>query len=221
MPNKFSGAQAGACASDGVEPSQWSKDRMTRALRLATAQLAAASSRLVAEREKEARWYCLALHGGHEFDVEKRISDAGVEIFVPQEIWVTIKNGRKIEGKEALLPGYALVRIVPSAAAFQGLLQQKSIFGFVGRGASYHIVRDNDVAVLKGISDKNDVSRMPVDRSIGQGHRARVTKGVFAGYDCVVLQVMSGRNPRVRVSVEAFGELSRDVTMALAFIEKL
>ncbi|MCZ7451048.1 transcription termination/antitermination NusG family protein [Agrobacterium rhizogenes] len=221
MPNKVSGARAGACAGDGVEPSQWSKNRMTRALRLSMAQLSAASAKVVAEREKEARWYCLAVHGGHEFAVEKRISDAGVEIFVPQESWVTIKKGQKIEGKSVLLPGYALVRIVPSAAAFQGLLKQKSVFGFVGRDACYHIVRDVDVAVLKGISDRNEVSRMPVDRTIGQGSRATITHGHFAGHECIVVQVMSGRTPRARVRVEAFGGGMGDVTMALAFLKKL
>lgn len=210
-----------AVVAEAVEPSEWQRQRESRVQRLTKAQLHAASASLVERDEKAARWYCLAVRGGHEFAVEKKISEAGVEIFVPSEHWSAVRKGRKIEGKRAFMPGYALVRIVPSADAFCGLTNQKDVVRFVGNSSGYHIISNHDVTVLKSISDANNVSRMPVDRSIGQGVKAHVEKGIFAGHDCVVLQVTTGRDPRARVWVEAFGEFSRDVSLPLAFLRKL
>lgn len=219
MRGKKSGLQAGACADKEI--TDWQKGRMTRALRLAKNQLADAMASLVQATPKAARWYCMAVRGGHELAVEKNLLDAGVEVFVARERWSKVKKGVKIEGERAMLPGYMLVRIVPSAGAFHGLKQQDGVSDFVGGALGYYVVRDADVAVLKAISDSGDVCRMPVDRSIGQGQRARIHKGAFAGHECVVVQVTAARVPTARVWLGAFGQHSFDVTMPLAFLEKL
>lgn len=203
------------------EPSQWQKARMTRMQRLAKAQLQAASAGVVAQLPDRARWYCLALEGGREATVEHHLTQAGVENFLAKERWVAIRKGQKIEGERPMMPGYILVRVVPSNEAFHGLRQQKFVRAFVGNDAGYHVVSDRDVAVIKGISLGGEINRMPVDRSIGEGSAVEIAHGPFAGFKAVVVQVTSGRSPRARLWVEAFGSQREISSIPLALLKKL
>ncbi|KQR27217.1 hypothetical protein ASF91_19560 [Rhizobium sp. Leaf155] len=170
---------------------------------------------------KSARWFCVSVEGGADFTVSGKLSTAGVEVFVLREKWIAVKDGKKIEGERPVFGGYIFVRMLPFAEAFHAIKQVKDVREILGDGVRYTEVPNAHLEVFTKVCEKIDVERMPVDRSIGQGNRARITHDVFAGYDCVVVQVSGGRNPRVRVSVLGFGEYAHDVTLPLAFLQKL
>jgi transcriptional antiterminator NusG len=219
MRGKKSGAQVDVCAQN--EPSEWQKRRMTRRLRLAIQQLSAAAMTRFEDEPTRAKWFCMAVFGGRELTLEQNLKDAGVDVFVPRERWTAVKKGVKVEGESALLPGYMLVRVLPSAEAFFGLKLQEGVVDFVGGSTGYYEVRLADVTKLKAICDTNDISRMAVDRSIGQGSKVQITHGPFAGHDCVVVQVTAARNARATVWIEAFGDRLKPVTLPLAFLKKV
>ncbi len=219
MRGRKSGAQAMACADN--EPSQWQKTETTRRQRLASQRLADAVMSLFADRPKDARWYCLAVESAKELVLEESLKRANVELYVPRERFQAVKKGVKIEGERSVLSGYMLVRILPSARAFAGLKKQSGVIDFVGNEAGYHVVHDGDVAKLKALYETNDISRMPVDRSIGQGTKADITHGPFAGKRCVVVQVTASREPKAKVWIDGFGDRVGVVTLALAFLKKV
>lgn len=221
MPNKVSGAQAGACAGDSVEPSQWSKNRMTRQEKLYAMMLEPAKAARFESEPDKARWFCVSVSGGADFTVAGKLSTAGVEVFALREKHVFVKGGKKFEGERPVFGGYIFVRIMPVAAAFHALLRVEDVKEILGDSSRYTEVPAAHMDVFTRVFDEPDVARMPVDRTIGQGHQARIIDGLFAGHDCLVLQVSGGRNPRVRVCVLGFGEYSRDVTLDLALLRKL
>jgi len=205
-------------ALDEIE--QRRKVREGRVLRLARAELRAASIEITESRAKDARWFCLKVAHGHDFTVEKLLTDCGVQVLAPRETVEKIRRGKKIECFRAFFPGYLLVRLVPSAEAFAGVRKQKNISGFVGGANGYHIIPDAHVVVFKPISAPV-IADLPVDRTIGQASRCRVKDGPFSGFECVVMSVKWKREPRGKVRVEVEGNFVVVDNMPIAFLEKL
>lgn len=219
MTAKNTKVQAGVCEEKAV--SEFSKRRMTRNERLYRALLEPASAERFEKRPDWAHWYCVSVAGGADFAVESKLSKAGVEVFALREKFDVVKGGKKISAERPIFKGYLFVRILPLAEAFQALKHLTEIRDFLGDGTQYIVIPNEHMEIFQRTYEKIHVERMPVDKSIGQGNRAHITDGVFAGRECLVLQVMSGRNPKVRVFVEGFGEFARDVTLDLAFLRKL
>lgn len=213
-----SGAQADVCAV--VEPTEWQKRKMTREERLYSALLEPAKAKRFADREG-GKWFCVSVKSGTEFALERKLSTAGVEAFVLRDKEEIVKKGVKYFAETPVFRGYLFVRILPSPEAFHALKEVEEVRDFLGNGTRYTEIPDAHMVVFTTVSKPVDVQRMPVDRSIGQGQRVRIIDGHFAGGTCIVLQVKSGRNPRVRVYLEGYGEFARDVTLDLALLQKL
>lgn len=211
---------AEALSANDVARISRGRDRVTRALRLARQQLAEASAVLVEREPKKARWYCMQVEGRSEFTVEKLLADAGVHVLLPKQKWVSAYKGKRIEGERPLFPGYLLVRIVPSAAAFEGLRMQRGVAEFVGDAKGYHIVVDKDVALFERLSSEQLV-RMEADKTIGQGCEALIEKGPFAGFRCVVLDVKWARMATGKVRIIAGDRFFIADNMPIAFLKKL
>lgn len=216
---KITGAQAGVCTTNEI--SAFAKRRMTREERLLSMLLEPAKAARFESQPNMARWFCVSVAGGTDFTIAGKLSTAGVDVFVLREKWVAVKAGKKIEGERPVFGGYIFVRMMPVAEAFHAVKQVKDVLDILGDGVRYTEVPAAHLDVFTKVCEKADVERMPVDRTIGQGSRAVITEDLFKGYECVVVQVFSGRHPDVRVSISGFGEYAHDVTMPLAFLRKL
>ncbi|MDI7924579.1 transcription termination/antitermination protein NusG [Ferirhizobium litorale] len=194
--------------------------RADRIARIAAEKLRAASITMIERKPKMAKWYCLRVESGKEFDVEKSLQDASVEVFVPSEKAVFVRKGEKVQSVRPFFASYLLVRCVPSGEAFQGLRDVKHVFGFVGGNDGYHVVRDEDVDVFKALKG-GDIPRMATDKSMAEGDRAEITFGPFNGFTCVVLAVKWCREARARVQIDASGNAFEIESMPLAFLKKL
>lgn len=200
----------------------WRGKRVTRTLRLARQQLAAASGELVRKNEQGARWFCLTVKGGREIAVEKLLADANVQALAPREKCVWVKRKKKFAGERLLFPGYVLVRIIASPEAFEGLRMQErhGVTGFVSGPNGYHVVNAREVARHQRLTD-DEIRSMKTDRTIAQGDRARITAGLFVGAHCVVLSVKTRSAPYARVLLDADGASLPIDNLPLAFLEKL
>tara|TARA_R110002020_G_scaffold471284_1_gene698238 strand:- start:29697 stop:30344 length:648 start_codon:yes stop_codon:yes gene_type:complete len=195
------------------------EDRMRR---IASVNLRAASMAVTEMHPDSARWFCLQVQKGREFAVEKEMLEANVEAFMPREKWVQVRHGRKIEGERPYLAGYILVRCVPSPNAFHGLRRQRFVVDIVGGSdGRYHVVRDEDVSVFKSLIEKPNVSRMATDKSFGDGDRAEITFGPFAGFTCLVVSVEWCREAWASVVIELSGKVFPISRIPLAFLKKL
>lgn len=198
------------------------RDRMRR---ITARNLKAASMKVTEMNPEKARWHCLHVLRGKEFDVENALAAANVEVFVPREKIVSIRRGKKIEAEVPRLPSYLLVRVVGSAEAFLALRHQKHVVDIVGCDAYYHVVSDNDVAVFRALSEGLQAPRLATDKTIGQGTLADIVIGPFAGFRCVVTAVKWSREARASVRIEVgqegHGKPFDIESMPLAFLKKL
>ncbi len=208
----MTGAPIATGARDGF------RDRMRR---ITEASLRAASMKVTEMNPEMARWYCLHVKRGKEFDVENSLHQVNVEAFMPRERVVFVRKGRKIESEVPFFPSYLLVRLVPSAEAFLGLRGQKDVIDIVGGAAGYHIIKDADVDVFKRISSNEDAPRVATDKTFQQGDRADIEHGPFAGFMCIVTAVKWCRQARASVRIDVHGKPFDIDSMPLAFLKKL
>ncbi len=194
------------------------RDRMRR---ITATNLKAASMKVTEMNPEYARWYCLHVKRGKEFDVENNLAKANVEAFIPREKLVLVRHGKKLVVERPALPSYILVRIVPSAEAFQGLRYQDDVIDFVGGLVGYHVIADADVAVFRRLSDGVEAPRVATDKTIGQGDEADIQLGPFAGFKCVVIAVKWCRQAKASVRIDVQGRAFDIDSMPLAFLKKL
>ncbi|OWZ95123.1 antitermination protein NusG [Sinorhizobium sp. LM21] len=188
-----------------------------RIQRIAARNLKAASMKVTEMNPEKARWYCLHILRGKEFDVENALTAARVEVLVPREKIVSMRAGKKIETEVPRLASYLLVRLVPSAEAFSALRNQKHVLDFVGGTAGYHVIKESDVAVFKS---KNPL-RVATDKTIGQGTKADIVLGPFAGFRCIVTAVKWCREAKASVRIDVQGKAFDIDSMPLAYLKKV
>ncbi|RVN87830.1 transcription termination/antitermination protein NusG [Sinorhizobium meliloti] len=198
------------------------RERFTdRIRRITAANLKAASMKVTEMNPENARWYCLHVKSGKEFDVENALTAANVEAFMPRERVVLVRHGRKIESERPFFPSYLLVRLVPTPEAFHGLRYQKDVLDFVGGPAGYHVINDADVVVFKRLSDGVEAPRVATDKSFRDGDQADIVLGPFAGFRCVVTAVKWCRQAKASVRIDVQGRPFDIESMPLAFLRKL
>ncbi|MFB2562441.1 transcription termination/antitermination protein NusG [Rhizobium sp. IMFF44] len=182
-----------------------------------------------ANQDGKRHWYVLETFSSCERAVEKRLADENVRAYLPM-----IDGGKAVvrhrlvqRGPRPALPGYLLVSLVPSPAAFAALSNIKQVVGFVGGAEQPHRVSDEDVNRFKIKLGEYDATSAHSEK-FAKGDWVRFEEGPFIGY--------SGRITRVRkmvvirgdkpVGVEAivevrFGDQEKTVLTPLALLEKL
>lgn len=176
----------------------------------------------VYEKLWDARWYCLQIKKDCESSVENALRSSRIEAFMPRELVVEIRRGRKIERTIPCFPGYMLVRIVPSAAAFLGLKSHQNVVDIVGgHTGSYHVIRDTDVDVFRKFYQQTEAPRISVDKTMKDGDKADIVMGPFAGFMCVVTSVKWCRQARASVCIDVQGRIFELASIPIAFLKKL
>ncbi|MBR4427162.1 MAG: transcription termination/antitermination protein NusG, partial [Spirochaetales bacterium] len=92
-----------------------------------------------------ARWYVVHTYSGHEnkvkVNIEKLVESRGMQdlildVVVPTEDRVEIKNGqRKIKTKK-MFPGYVLVKMIVTNESWYLVRNTQGVTGFVGHGSN-------------------------------------------------------------------------------------
>jgi transcriptional antiterminator NusG len=111
-------------------------DRALREKAIRIRNIDMASRRIANEYPDIAGWYCLSVEQRREFTVENMFVEMDIEACVPRfKGQEKVHRGRKIRAPMLpVIPGYMLVRCVPSPQAFVGLRGAKHVTGIIGRG---------------------------------------------------------------------------------------
>jgi transcription antitermination factor NusG len=134
--------------------------------------------------QEELRWYALHTRARHEKAVERRLSDQGLETFVPTTVEVHRWSDRKKKVEVPLFSCYVFVRCALSAEDRTRVYQIESVHGFVGvRGASLPIP-DNQIESIRKVLTQS-VGRLHPFLKVGQ--RVRVRGGAMDGVEGVFL----------------------------------
>jgi len=174
-------------------------------------------------------WYVIHTYSGYENKVKKaleqRLADAGMQqeilqVVVPTEEEVEIKDGHRRTVERRVFPGYVLVEMLQfkendlrSDEAWYLIRQTNGVTSFVGEEASRPTpLSASDVAKIMG---RMQQAQPKVKINFKVGNNVRITDGPFADFIGMVDELMVDKG-KVRVLVNFFG---RETPVELDFIQ--
>ena len=160
-----------------------------------------------------ARWYIVQAYSNFEHRVkeslEREAAEKGLdhlfeEILVPTEDVVEIRKGRKVESKRKFFPGYVLVKVDLTDAAYHLVKNTPKVTGFLGSTSKPLPVSDAEVARIVGqIQEGVDSPRPMITFDIGE--TIKVVDGPFQSFNGTVESV-DDENARLKVLINIFGQ---------------
>ena len=141
------------------------------------------------------------------------------EILVPTEAAVELRNGQRRKSEQKFFPGYVLVQMEMSEAAWHLVKSTPRVMGFIGGTADRPapITEREAEAILRRVADSGDKPRPKT--LFEPGETVRVNEGPFADFNGVVEEVNYEKN-RLQVAVSIFGR-STPVELEFSQVEKI
>ena len=165
----------------------------------------------------EAHWYVVHTYSGYENKVKanidktldnRHVEDQILEVRVPMQDVVELKNGAKKQVQKKMFPGYVLINMVMNDDTWYVVRNTRGVTGFVGPGSKPVPLTEAEMRAL-GIESENIV----VD--FAEGDSVVVTGGVWK--DTVgVIQSMNSGKQIVTINVELFG---RETPVEISFAD--
>ena len=165
----------------------------------------------------EAKWYVVHTYSGYENKVKanidktienRHLEDQILEVRVPMQDVVELKNGVQKATQKKMFPGYVMIHMFMNDDTWYVVRNTRGVTGFVGPGSKPVPLTDAEMAGL-GIKQENVV----VDYEIGD--TIQVISGAWA--DTVgIIQTMNMQKQSLTINVELFG---RETPVELSFAE--
>ena len=165
----------------------------------------------------EAHWYVVHTYSGYENKVKanidntienRHLEDQILEVRVPMQNVMEVKNGTKKQVAKKMFPGYVLIHMIMNDDTWYVVRNTRGVTGFVGPGSKPVPLSDAEMRPL-GIKTENVV----VD--FAEGDTITVIGGVWK--DTVgVIQSMNPGKQSVTINVELFG---RETPVEISFTD--
>ena len=175
----------------------------------------------------DARWYIVHAYSNFEKKVASTIreqaemqnlGDLIEEIEVPTEEVVEVVRGRKRTVEKRHMPGYVLVKMKMTDAAFVMIKNTPKVTGFLGAdNKPMPISEDEAMRILNQV--KEGVERPKPTITFEVGENVKVADGPFASFTGVVEEVDEERS-RLKVAVSIFGRPT-PVELEFTQVEKI
>jgi transcriptional antiterminator NusG len=160
----------------------------------------------------ERRWYIVHTYSGFEERVKETLrqraeamgmGDAFGEIRIPTETVVEYRNGKKREIQRKFFPGYILVEMAMSDAAWHVVKNTPKVTGFVGTGKKPTPLSQTEVDQI--LEQVTTAKEKPKPKYVFErGEPVKIIDGPFNNFTGVVDEVNLDRNT-LKVMVTIFG----------------
>ena len=167
--------------------------------------------------QDQAKWYIIHTYSGYENKVKanidktienRHLEDQILEVRVPMQDVVELKNGANKTVSKKMFPGYVLINMVMNDDTWYVVRNTRGVTGFVGPGSKPVPLTDMEMKPL-GITAAN------VEVDFEEGDMVTVTGGVWK--DTVgVVQRMDYSKQTATINVEMFG---RETPVEISFAE--
>ncbi len=167
----------------------------------------------------EANWYVVHTYSGYEnkvkADIEKTIEnrhleDQILEVRIPMEDVIEMKNGSRKQVQKKLFPGYVLINMIMNDDTWYVVKNTRFVTEFVGQDYKPVPLTEAEMRPL-GIREENVV----YDFSVGDN--VSVVSGVWRD-TAGVIQSMNENKQTVTINVELFG---RETPVEISFADIL
>lgn len=167
--------------------------------------------------ESEAKWYVVHTYSGYEnkvkANIEKTIENRNLEeeileVRVPLQDVVEMKNGSKKTVQKKMFPGYVLVNMIMNDDTWYVVRNTRGVTGFVGPGSKPVPLTEAEMKPL-GIEMEN------VSIDFAEGDTVAVVAGVWKDTVGAVQKIDVGKQTAT-INVELFG---RETPVEISFAE--
>ena len=165
----------------------------------------------------EAKWYVVHTYSGYEnkvkVDIEKTIEnrnlqDQILEVSVPMQAVVEIKNGVEKAADKKMFPGYVLIHMIMNDDTWYVVRNTRGVTGFVGPGSKPVPLTEAEMEGL-GFTVQDVVVGFEL------GDTVVVTSGAWKDTVGAIKSINEGKKT-ITINVEMFG---RETPVELAFTE--
>ena len=159
--------------------------------------------------KSDAKWYVAHTYSGYEnkvkADLDKTIANRGLEeqileVRVPMQDVVEVKNGARKTVQKKLFPGYVLVNMIMNDETWYVVRNTRGVTGFVGPGSKPVPLSDAEMKPL-GIKTEN------VTIDFEEGETIVVVAGPWRDTIGVVQRIDYGKQTAT-INVELFGRVT-------------
>ena len=164
-----------------------------------------------------AKWYVVHTYSGYENKVKaniektienRHLEDQILEVRVPLQDVVEMKNGTSRQVQKKMFPGYVLINMVMNDDTWYVVRNTRGVTGFVGPGSKPVPLTEEEMRPLGVQSDS-------VQIDFAEGDNVVVTGGVWK--DTVgVIQAINENKQSVTINVDLFG---RETPVEISFTE--
>jgi len=168
---------------------------------------------------EDRKWYVLQTLTGNEelvkTSIERTIKQFSLEnkvfnVLVPEEDIVEIKEGKRVEKKKKMFPGYVFVEMILDETSWHAIKQTPGVAKFIGNKTRPIPVTDREMQrVLKQLGVREE----RIDVFFEKGEAIRIISGPFRGYTGSVEEINTQRS-KIKALVNIFG---RDTPMEIDF----
>ena len=165
----------------------------------------------------EANWYVVHTYSGYENKVKaniektienRHLEDQILEVRVPMQDVVEMKNGAKKQVQKKMFPGYVLLNMVMNDDTWYVVRNTRGVTGLVGPGSKPVPLTEEEMKPL-------GIKPAEVQVDFTEGDTVVVTNGVWK--DTVgVIQTMNHSKQVVTMNIDLFG---RETPVEISFAE--
>ena len=165
----------------------------------------------------ETNWYVVHTYSGYENKVKaniektienRHLEDQILEVRVPMQDVVELKDGASRQVSKKMFPGYVLINMVMNDDTWYVVRNTRGVTGFVGPGSKPVPLTEEEMRPLGVQSDS-------VQIDFAEGDNVVVTGGVWK--DPVgVIQAINENKQSVTINVDLFG---RETPVEISFTE--
>lgn len=166
----------------------------------------------------EAKWYVVHTYSGYENKVKaniektienRKLQDQILEVVVPVQDVVEMKNGAKKVVPKKLFPGYVLIHMIQNDDTWYVVRNTRGVTGFVGPGSQPIPLTEIEMRNL-GITQE-----IPVEIDVEVGDSIEVISGAWEGTVSVITAINMTKQT-VTIDVDMFG---RATSVEIGFTE--
>ena len=161
--------------------------------------------------------YVVHTYSGYENKVkanlEKSVENRGMqdmilEVKVPMEDSIEVKNGKKKTVSRKVYPGYVMIKMFLTDESWYIVRNTRGVTGFVGPGSRPIPLSDAEVRMT-------GIENVSIDIDVEVGQNVTITSGPLENFVGVIEEINKERQ-KLKVSVSMFG---RDTTVELDFVQ--
>lgn len=162
-----------------------------------------------------AKWYVAHTYSGYEKKVQESIKrmveyrgmqDLILDVVIPEETRLEIRNGVRKEVTRKLFPGYVVLKMIVNNETWYLVRNTEGVTGFVGHGSNPIPLTDEEIARM-------GVEKHDIELDIAVGDTIRVVSGKLVGS----LGIVESINPEKQVLKARISMFGRDTPAEFKF----